>query len=144
MNRMWCNNAIICTVLQINRRYFSSKKDSVEIFNAYMQEVILKFYNFSFILLTFLFWAWCMHRKFSALRFVELCLGMVVSEISSCFTHTLYFLNTLLTTFLFTQPSHSTPLWSENDYVCWVLLQYTNMRYCFQYVFHDGESRISA
>ena len=61
---MWCNNAIICTVLRINRRYFSSKKDSAENFNAYMQEVDLKFYNFPLILLTFLFWARCMHRKF--------------------------------------------------------------------------------
>jgi hypothetical protein len=54
-------------------------------------------------------------QELSASRFVELCLDMVVSEISSYFTHTLYFLNTLLTTFLFTQPSHSTPSWTEND-----------------------------
>jgi hypothetical protein len=33
---------IICIVLGINERYFSSKKDSVEMFIAYMQEVILK------------------------------------------------------------------------------------------------------
>ena len=33
-------------------------------FSAYMQEVNLKFYNFQFILLTFLFWAQCIHRKF--------------------------------------------------------------------------------
>jgi hypothetical protein len=64
MKQMWCNNAIIYTVLRINRRYFSSKKDSVEMFNAYMQEVNLKFYNFPLILLTFLFRARRMHRKF--------------------------------------------------------------------------------
>jgi len=29
-----------------------------------MQEVDLKFYNFPFILLTFLFWARCVHRTF--------------------------------------------------------------------------------
>jgi hypothetical protein len=64
MNWRWCNNEIICTVLWINQRYFSSKKDSVEIFNTYMQKVNLKSYNFSFILLMFLFRAWCMQRKF--------------------------------------------------------------------------------
>jgi hypothetical protein len=30
-------------------------------------------------------------------------------------THTLYFLNTLLTSYLYTQPSHSTPSWTRND-----------------------------
>jgi len=54
-------------------------------------------------------------QEISALRFVELCPGVVVSEKSLYFTHTLYFLNTLLTTFPFTQPSHSTPSWTEND-----------------------------
>jgi len=64
MNRRLLNNEIICTVLRINQRYFSSDKYSVEIFNAYMQEVNLKFYNFQFILLTFLFRARCINRKF--------------------------------------------------------------------------------
>jgi hypothetical protein len=36
-------------VLGINQRYFSSKKNSVEIFSASMQEVTLKkIYNFQF------------------------------------------------------------------------------------------------
>ena len=39
MNRRLWNNEIICTVMPINQRYFSSKKDSVEIFSAYMQGV---------------------------------------------------------------------------------------------------------
>jgi hypothetical protein len=50
-------------------------------------------------------------QELSASRFVDLCLGVVVSEISSYLTHThththtLYFLNISLTTFLFTPPS---------------------------------------
>ena len=63
MNRWLLNNEIICTLLRIHQKYFSSDKYSVDIFNAYMQEVNL-FYNFQFILLTFLFRARCMHRKF--------------------------------------------------------------------------------
>jgi hypothetical protein len=55
MNRRLLNNEIICTVLQINQRYLSSDEYSVEIFNAYTQEVNLKFYNFQFILLRSLF-----------------------------------------------------------------------------------------
>jgi len=39
MNRRLRNNEIICTVLGINQRYFSSKKDSVEIFNPYPANV---------------------------------------------------------------------------------------------------------
>jgi len=40
-------------------------------------------------------------QEIPASRFVELCPGVVVSEKSSCFTHTAYFLNTSLTTFFF-------------------------------------------
>jgi len=85
------------------------KKDSVEIFNAYLQEVNLKVLYFS-IYFTYVSVSGPMSaQELSASRFVDLCLGMVVSEISSYFTHTLYFLNALLTTFLFTQPSHAIP-----------------------------------
>ena len=63
MNRWLLNNEIICTLLRIHQKYFSSDKYSVDIFNAYMQEVNL-FYNFQFILLTFLFRARCINRKF--------------------------------------------------------------------------------
>jgi len=84
-------------------------------------------------------------HEISASRFVELCLGMVVSETSSYFTRTLYFLNSSITTFLFTPPSIHT--WHHHEprksYVCWVWFQYTNMRYRFQCVFHDRKSRIS-
>jgi len=75
---------------------------------------------------------------------VDLCLGLVVSESSSYFTHTSYLLNTSLTTFLFTPLTIHTRHRHEprKTYVCWVLFQYTNIRYCFQYVFHDWESRI--
>ena len=141
---MWCNNAIICTVLRINRRYFSSKKDSVEIFNAYMQEVNLKFYNFPLILLTFLFRARCMHRKFQ-LQDLWSCVLVwwCQKHHLTSHTHTSYFLNTsqLFSSHnpLFT---HDTVMNRERP-VCWVLFQYTNMCYRFQYVFHNRESRIS-
>jgi hypothetical protein len=150
MNRRWCNNEIICTVLWINQRYFSSKKDSVEIFNAYMQKVNLKFYNFLFILLMFLFRAWCMHRKFQlqdlwSCALAWWCQKHHLTSHTHTHTHTSYFLTTSLTTFLFTQPSIHT--WHRHEprttYICRVLFQYTNMRYIFQYVFHDGKSRIS-
>ena len=111
---MWCNNAIICTVLRINWRYFSSKKDSVEIFNAYMQEVNLKFYNFPFILLTFLFWARCMHRKFQLQDLWSCALAWSCQKHNpSSHTRISYFFNTSLITFLFTPPSIHT--WHRNE-----------------------------
>jgi hypothetical protein len=110
---MWCNNAIICTVLWINWRYFSSKKDSVEIFNAYMQEVNLKFYNFPFILLTFLFWARCMHRKFQLQDLWSCALAWWCQKHHlTSHTHTSYFLNTSLHTTLY---SHATPSCTKKD-----------------------------
>jgi hypothetical protein len=87
-------------MLRINQRYFSSKKDSIELFSAYMQEVSFSIY-ITYVSVSGLMYA----QEISASRFVKLCLGMVVSETSSYFTNTSYFLNTLLTTFLFTQPS---------------------------------------
>jgi hypothetical protein len=143
---MWRNNVIICTVLRINRRYFSSKKDSVDIFSAYIQEINLKFYNFPFILLTFLFWVRCMHKKFQLQDLWSCALAWWCQKHHlTSHTNTSYFLNPSLTTFLFTQPSIHTRHRHEPrmTYVCWVLFQYTKMRYHFQYVFHDGESRIS-
>jgi hypothetical protein len=85
-------------------------------------------------------------QEISAARFAELCLGVVVSETSSYYTHartrarTHTHTHTSLTTFLFTQPSLHMRRRHEprTTYVCWVLFQYTNMRYHFQYVFHDG------
>jgi len=150
---MWWNNAIICTVLRINRRYLSSKKDSVEIFNAYMQEDNLKFYNLPLILLTFLFRAWCMHRNFQLQDLWSCALAWWCQEHhltshthththahtrararththtrtrththTHAHTHTSYFLNTSLTTFLFTLPSIHTRHRQEprTTYVCWV------------------------
>jgi len=79
-----------------------------------MQEVNLEFLYFS-IYFTYDSVSGLMSaQELSASRFVDLCHGVVVTEISSYFTHT-HFLNTLLTTLPFTQPSHSTPSWSEND-----------------------------
>jgi hypothetical protein len=63
--KRWRNNEIICIVLEINQRYFSSsKKNAVEMFSAYMQEVNLKkCHNFQSILLVFLFRAPSLRRK---------------------------------------------------------------------------------
>jgi len=92
-------------MLRINQRYFSSKKDSIELFSAYMQEVNLEVLSFS-IHITYVSVSGPMYaQEISASRFVKLCLGMVVSETSSYFTNTSYFLNTSPTTFLFAQPS---------------------------------------
>ena len=89
-------------MLRINQRYFSSKKDSIELFSAYMQEVNLEVLSFS-IHITYVSVSGPMYaQEISASRFVKLCLGMVVSETSSYFTHTSYFLNTSPTTFPFT------------------------------------------
>jgi hypothetical protein len=84
-------------------------------------------------------------QQISSSRFVELCLGMVVSETSSYFTHTSYFLNTVITTFLFTPLDIHTRHHHElrDTSVCWVLFQYTDTRCRIQCVFHDGESRTS-
>ena len=122
MNWRWCNNEIICTVLRINQRYFSSKKDSVEIFNAYMREVNLKALSFS-IYFTYISVSGPMYaQEISAARFAELRLGVVVSETSSYYTHARtrarthahthitnnFSLHTILS-------SHATPSWTEND-----------------------------
>ena len=153
---MWCNNAIICTVLQINRRYFNSKKASVEIFNGYMQEfkIFIIFYlfylcfcfgpdvctgNFSFKICGVVPWRGGVRNT------ILLHTRTRTRTHARTHTHTSYFLNTSLTTFLFTSPSTHTrhrhaP---RTTYVCWVLFQYTNMLYIFQYVFHNGKSRIS-
>jgi hypothetical protein len=74
---------------------------------------------------------------------VELCLGM--SETSFYFTQTSYFLNTVITTFLFTPLDIHTRHRHEpsNTSACWVLFQYTDTRCRIQYVFHDVESRTS-
>jgi hypothetical protein len=88
-------------VLPINQRYFSSKKDKVEIFGVYMQEVNLKVFQFS-VYFTYVSVSGPLYKQeISASRFVELCLGVVVSEKSTYFTHTSYFLNTSLETFFF-------------------------------------------
>ena len=74
--------------MPIYQRYFSSKKDSVVIFSAYMQEVNLKVLKFS-IYFTYVSVSGPMYlQEISASRIVELCPGVVVSEKSSYFTHT--------------------------------------------------------
>ena len=56
MNQRWWNNEIMCIVLGINQRYFSSKKDSVVMFSACVQEVNLKIFTiFSLFYLHFCF-----------------------------------------------------------------------------------------
>jgi len=67
--------------LQLKQRYFSSKKDYVEVFSAYMQEVDIKVLSFS-IYFTYISVSDPMYaQEISASRFVELCLAVVVSEI---------------------------------------------------------------
>ena len=50
--------------LRINHRYFSSKNIKQKCLVHTCRKLISKFYNFQFILLTFLFWTRCMQRKF--------------------------------------------------------------------------------
>ena len=50
-------------------------------------KLIKKFYNCHFTLLTLLFRAPHLHRKFQPQNFLELCLGMAVSETPSYYTH---------------------------------------------------------
>ena len=52
-NRWTAVNEVICIVLGIYQRYFSSKKYSVEMFSAYKQEVNLQFHNFQLYYLRF-------------------------------------------------------------------------------------------
>ena len=58
----WCNN-LHCAGNK--SEIFQLKKDAIEFFGAYMQEVnFKKIYNFRFIFLTFLFRTPHLHRKF--------------------------------------------------------------------------------
>jgi len=109
------------------------------------RKLIEKFYNYQFILLTFLFRARCMHRKFQLqdLRSYALawwCQKHHLTTHTRAHAHARTHTHTSLTTFLFTQSSLHMRHRHEprTTYVCWVLFQYTNMRYHFQYVFHDG------
>jgi len=74
-------------VLGINQRYFSLKKDSVEMFSAYMQEVNLKIYHFKFILLTLLSFGPHVCIGNSSFMICGVCLVVVASETSSYYTH---------------------------------------------------------
>ena len=69
-------------------------------FSAYMQEVIFKFYHFQFILLTFLFWAPHLHRKFQLQNFWSCALVWQCPK-HNLITYTSYFCHTALKTFLF-------------------------------------------
>jgi len=55
-------------------------------------------------------------RTYSCSNFVTIS-SLVLELLKKCRVRYVvgHFLNTLLTTFLFTQPSHSTPSWTEND-----------------------------
>ena len=122
------------------------KKNSIEMFSAYTQEVNLKkCIIFNLFYLRFCFWPQvCIgNTSFRICGFVPWRGG--VRNIILLHTRISYFLNTSLTTFLFTPLAIHTRHCHEprKTYVYWVLFQYANMRYRFQYVFHDGESRIS-
>jgi hypothetical protein len=136
-------------LLGINQRYFSSKKCSIEMFSAYVQEVNFKI--FSLFYLRFCFGS----HVYTGNSTLRIC-GVVpwhgnVSNIILLYTHThtntTYFLNTSLTTFVFTpltvhtrllrhhhEPRHTKP--------CWVLFQTTDLRYRVHCVHHGGEWRM--
>jgi hypothetical protein len=147
MNRRLLNNEIICTVLRINQRYLSSDKYSVEIFNAYMQEVNLKSYNFQFILLTSLFRARCINRKFQLQDLWSCALAWWCQKSIVFHTHTCHLLNISLTTFFFSQFTRDILAASLSrtrlTKLCWVLFHSTDLRHHFQYIFHEEESRVS-
>jgi hypothetical protein len=106
--------------------------------------IVKRTYNFQSILLTFLFWAPILHRKFQLQGF-WICALEWWCQKHHFTSHTPYFLNTSLTPTLFTPLTSHTRHRHEprNPYICWVLFQYTDMHFNFQYVFHDTESRIS-
>jgi len=107
----WWKNEIICTLLWINQRYFSSKKRFSRNFYCLHAGSWFK----SFILFNLFYLRFCFrHRKFQ-LQDLWSCALVCWCQKHHLTSHTPYFLNTLLTTFLFTQPSHSTPSWSKND-----------------------------
>jgi hypothetical protein len=147
MNRRLLNNEIICTVLRIHQRYFSSDIYSVEIFNAYMQEVNLKFYNFQFILLTCLFQARCINRKFQ-LQDLWICALAWWCQKNHRTSHTRHLLNTSLTTFFFsplavhTRHFSCVPITNKTDQSLLSAVP-IDLRHHFQYIFHEEESRVS-
>jgi hypothetical protein len=120
MNRRLLNNEISCTVLRIHQRYFNSDKYSVQIFNAYMQEFNLKFYNFQFILLMFLFRVRCINRKFQ-LQDLWSCALAWWCQKNHRTSHIRHLLNTSLTTFFFsplafhTQHFSCVPITNKTD-----------------------------
>jgi len=73
------------------------KSEIIQFRKRLSRKLIKMFYNFQFILLTFLFLARCMHSKF---ELQDLC--VYDRKIILLHTHTTYFLKTSLTTFFFT------------------------------------------
>jgi hypothetical protein len=70
-------------------------------FCTYMQEVNLKVLSFSIYFTYFSVLETMYAQEISASRLVEMCLGVVVSEISHYFTHIPYFLKTTPKTLFF-------------------------------------------
>jgi hypothetical protein len=110
-------------VLRIIQRYFSSKKDSVEIFSAHMQEVNLKIFEI-YNLFYLCFWFGpqvCTGNSTFRISGVVPWHGNVSNIILlNTHPHTAYFLNTSLTTFLFTPLAvrmrhFVSPSWTETD-----------------------------
>ena len=160
MNQRWWNNEISCIVLGINQRYFSSKKDSVEMFSAYMQVVTFKkitifylFYlqfcfgpqicigNSSFRICGVVTWhssvrnIILLHTRARA-RMHSLSLSLSLSHFTKNFSHPT------------TCSSHAT-FWLGHSYEprqtnrCWELFQSTDLCHHFQFVFDKGDPRIS-
>jgi hypothetical protein len=78
--------------------------------------------------------------------FVELCLSLVVSKTASYCTHTHIIVPQHFTNYFYlhkTRYSRATLSRTEKTNVCCMMFQYTDLRYCLQYAFHDGVLRIS-
>ena len=118
-------------------------------FSAYMQEVTLK--NVIIFNLFYLHSCFGPHVCIgnSRLKFLEMRLGVVVSERSSYYTHIILPPNSTNSFSRHNTRSSHTTLWlclrhgTRQTNLCWVLFVYTNLRHCFQDIIHKDELRIS-
>ena len=142
MNQRWWNNEIICIMLGINQRYFSSKKDSVEMFSAYMQEINLKILIiFNLFYLHFCFGPHvCIGNSSFRICRVVTCRGSVrnIILLHTCVIFPLHF----------TKKCSRAKFWQHHSHdlrqanLCWVLFQSTDFCHCFQYIFQEWELRL--
>ena len=131
----WCYN-LHC--VGNKSEIFQLKKDSVEMFSAYMQEVNLKdVIIFNLFHLLFCFGPHvCIGNSSFRICGVVPCRGSARNIILLHTYHTSSTLHWQL------YAPHAIRAWHRNEprktNVCWVLFQCTDQRYCFQYVFLMG------